>query len=428
MTIRFGSITFHEYPTLIIGFSWCSLAWNTRVMKRAALRPSRSSKPGAFAPTPVFESLEQRMLLSGDSSLSATLGVIPAMAVEGVKLNAPIEVSIANSGPDFYKGKTNIQLVASPDGTYSASDPLLGKTTKSLGIAVGSSKNVSIKVATVPKSLSGDIYVVANVIEPTTSTQGASTTTMLVSAPFVDLSVTVGAIPAAAVAGGKLNAPVELTISNSGNVAYKGKTAIQLVASPDGTYSSSDPLLVKTTKSLRIAAGSSKNVSVKVGALPKSLSGKVYVVANVIEPTSSTQDASATTMLVTAPFVDLSDGFDPNDPPVVQFTQGLELVGLTFPLEVSNLGNEKASGPLKIVIGISSSSTGANPQTITTVTKHINIKPDTMLTLKLSKLGRGFSLPQGEAFFVVTIDPNNTFDESSLANNTVVSTEFFFNS
>ena len=58
--------------------------------------------------------------------------------------------------------------------------------------------------------------------------------------------------------------------------------------------------------------------------------------------------------------------------------------------------------------------------------KLAGLRPSKTLTLKPTKLGRGFELPNGQAYFVAVIDPNNVFHDTNLANNTAVSTEFFF--
>lgn len=241
------------------------------------------------------------------------------------------------------------------------------------------------------------------------------------------LTATVGAVPAAGLAGGKLDASIDVTLANSGPDAYKGKTTVELLASTAGVFTAGEPLLGKLNRNLKIAVGGSATAVVKVGSLPKTLAaGNYYVVADVIEPTASVQGVSATTIDVSPPFIDLSDAFDPNDPPVVQYTSSLELEGLTAPIEVSNLGNVRAVGTLETVIEISTSSTGSNPQIIATVKKHISIEPGKTLTLKLTKLGRGFELPTGQAYFVAVVDPNNVFHDTNLMNNTAVSTTFFF--
>jgi hypothetical protein len=231
--------------------------------------------------------------------------------------------------------------------------------------------------------------------------------------------------PLPTVSDGQVSAPIVVDIANDGTSSYHGLTTITLYGSPSRRFGRSAIQFQSVKERLHIAAGGSENVDITLGSAPSSLSGKFYIVAQVSGQRTTAQGVSRKTMDF-PPFVDLTDAFNRKDTPVVQYTSGLTLVSLDMTLNVTNPGNQTVNGSLKTLVEISSSSNGANPSLITSVKSNIKIAPGQTEVLKFSKLGNGYQLPTGAAYFVAVTDPQNTFSETTLANNTAISTEFIF--
>ncbi len=91
----------------------------------------------------------------------------------------------------------------------------------------------------------------------------------------------------------------------------------------------------------------------------------------------------------------------------------------SFSLAVANQGNDTASGPLSITVAaLPSSSSGAEPATLATTAKRINIKPAGSKKLKLTFKAPA-SLAAGTYLLVVTVNDNNSIAEPNTSNNTV---------
>jgi hypothetical protein len=94
---------------------------------------------------------------------------------------------------------------------------------------------------------------------------------------------------------------------------------------------------------------------------------------------------------------------------------------ITARVVVTNNGTTVAKGPLLIDLGVSATSDGATPFALPTKTKSIKLAAGASVTLKLpTKAPSG--LTPGAYFATATIDPANTFAETTLANNFAVST------
>ncbi len=231
--------------------------------------------------------------------------------------------------------------------------------------------------------------------------------------------------PLPTVSGGEVSGPIDVKISNDGPNAYHSLTSITLYASPSKRLSRSATKIQSIREHLRIAAGNSEDVDITIRSAPSALNGRFYIVAQVAAPTTTVQGTSRKPMDF-PPFVELGDAFNSNDPPVVQFSDSLILDSLTIPLEVTNLGNEPVHGTLKTLIEISASSNGANANPIATVKTRIDIAPGATDDLKFSKIGTGYQLPSGQAYFVAVIDPQNAFGQVTQAHDLAISTVFFF--
>jgi hypothetical protein len=237
---------------------------------------------------------------------------------------------------------------------------------------------------------------------------------LLSGTPALRVSVP-GPIPVAAIAGAKVNDRIKVNIANDGTGKFSGRTIVTLYASPDGTYSSVDAQLSGVTSSLSIPAGTNRTVFIKVAKFPQTLSGEFFLLANVITPTQTIVGVSTAKVDVSPPNIDLSDAIT-SVPSVVHLGGKMNAT-----LNVSNHGNETATGTLGTLFALSTNSDGSNPFTVATLTKHINLKPGATTKLHLS-VPVALGSPSGNQFIVAVVDPSDVFNDSNLANNTAVST------
>ena len=91
-------------------------------------------------------------------------------------------------------------------------------------------------------------------------------------------------------------------------------------------------------------------------------------------------------------------------------------------VEVFNNGDTAASGKLSADLSFSTSPDGSSPVGAVTGGKRIHLKAGAHVTVRVSvKVPLGF-VP-GTYYAIANIDPNNTFLETNLANNTAISTD-----
>jgi hypothetical protein len=141
-----------------------------------------------------------------------------------------------------------------------------------------------------------------------------------------------------------------VSITNSGNVASKGLTPINVTASTvSGTLGTS---ITTLSKNLNILPGKTVKVTVPIKSTPALADGSYFIVAQVTDPFASGTSigSSSTTTTVAAPFITLSAVLGP----VTKLKAGDTLT-------VTNSGNIAETLPLTATIGFSSDAAGASP-------------------------------------------------------------------
>jgi hypothetical protein len=117
--------------------------------------------------------------------------------------------------------------------------------------------------------------------------------------------------------------------------------------------------------------------------------------------------------------VDLSASVSFAAPPSLQVKPGKTFA---VSVEVFNNGDTLASGKLSVDLSLSTSPDGSSPVAPVTGGKIIHLKPGAHTTVRVNvKVPIGFT--PDTYYAVADIDPNNTFGETNLANNTAVSTD-----
>lgn len=202
-------------------------------------------------------------------------------------------------------------------------------------------------------------------------------------------------------------------MTNTGQTAFSGNVAVQLLLSPTQAASSSEVTVGQLTKGLAIAVGKSKTVAITIKSLPANFTGSDYLLAQLTDPSGAVGlTASSGTVTIVAPTIDLTGSFA-KLPSTVKAASGA-----AFTFNVTNDGNIAASGNLVIEVTPSTTTTlpaGAIPLQFN---KNVKILPRKSTAFKI----KGVIAPAGTSdYLIVQIDPSNTFNDSDLANNTVVS-------
>lgn len=145
-----------------------------------------------------------------------------------------------------------------------------------------------MKIGTLPASLNGSYFILANVISPTQTVMGVSKTSVVISPQHIDLGDAITSVPAVARLGGKIS--VALDVTNGGNETAKGTLAIlfELSTASDG----SNPVQVATlTQRINIKAGKSKVLHLHVPVALGAPSGNQFIAA-VLDPANVFNDTN----------------------------------------------------------------------------------------------------------------------------------------
>jgi len=219
------------------------------------------------------------------------------------------------------------------------------------------------------------------------------------------------------VAGGKISAFSQtVRVTNTTSSPISGEIMVSLLVSNNSSGNSGGTSIASVMhKVTKLKPGKFVNVSVTVRSLPGGLVGSLYILPVVTDPSGDTAfSASAGTISVAAPFIDLQ--------PLIVHAPASYKAGKALHVTVTliNNGNVAASGPL--AIDLQASTDGAIDSTsidLGTITRpHVVIKPGKKLVVTLIET---FPSTGGPYFIVADVDPNDTFDESTVANNVLAS-------
>ena len=131
-----------------------------------------------------------------------------------------------------------------------------------------------------------------NVLAERAESNNVAFTPVTVAPPFVDLTGTVGAIPASMVAGQRVRIP--LSVLNSGNVPAVGTVTYRVLASTDGTLSSNDIELASLPKRLALKpTPRPRNVPLAF-AVPTTLTAGTYNLLVQINYTGAVAESNTT--------------------------------------------------------------------------------------------------------------------------------------
>ena len=186
--------------------------------------------------------------------------LVPAV-VAGQKLNANVRVVVTNTGVAF-KGVITINIFANVGTTLDGNQVKLTFQTKSVSLKAGKTKAYAFTLKSLPSTLpAGAYHLLAEVVDPTgDASVVASAQTVAVAAPYIQPTVSLGAVSPTSVALKKTGS-ILVTITNAGNISAKG-FEISLGLSSDGvteipgiylaTFKSGVTILPKKNKTIKL--------------------------------------------------------------------------------------------------------------------------------------------------------------------------------
>jgi hypothetical protein len=225
-------------------------------------------------------------------------------------------------------------------------------------------------------------------------------------------------LPAAVIGGAKAKgASATVTVQNSGTTDYNGNVAVSLFASTDNTLDTNSDLQITTlTKKLKIAAGQSKDVKVKIASFPSAPDGDYVLIAQASgDSIAASTGATGNKVTIAAPFVDVDSAFG-SVSSTAKIGKKAKLA-----LNLTNSGNVDAKGSAPVTIEFSATP-GGEPVTggSTTTTAKLALKAGSSKAAKLSFTVPA-ELPAGTYYVSTSLD-GSSLNDTNQANNSSTST------
>ncbi len=228
-----------------------------------------------------LEPLESRALFDLVPAVAST---VPASLIATLKTNDTITINLTNTGSATVKGAYTLTLLASTDQTLDGSDTLIATVSANLApLEAGGVHAVKVKLGSFPDVPSGSYFVLAEVtgaLAGSGDNVAASSSTIFVADPFIDLTDSIVRTGKTSVEPGQTSGGETVTVFNNGNVTASGTLAITFDAStsPDG----SSPNFVATEDvKIHIAPGKSQSFHNARKAAVGELPGAYYTIATV---------------------------------------------------------------------------------------------------------------------------------------------------
>jgi len=214
--------------------------------------------------------------------LSAGAGIIPANVVAGIKLKKSVPFTITNPTSALIKGSVTIVLYASSSSTSIAGATPLATVVKKVALKPSKALKLKIAIPTFPMALAAGTYnVVAQLTDFTNLTRLAALPgNVTVAAPFIQPVVSAGALTPVSIAADK-HGSITLTVNNTGNIDAVGVMSIQVTASTDGVTAIAGAPLISTSKKIRIKAGGSVKIKLRVTIPAGQTAGQYFPLATV---------------------------------------------------------------------------------------------------------------------------------------------------
>jgi Tol biopolymer transport system component len=226
-------------------------------------------------------------------------------------------------------------------------------------------------------------------------------------------------LPAGVIGGAKAKgASATVKVTNMASSDYNGNVTVALFASTDSALDTNTDLQVTSvTKKLKIAAGQSKDVKVKIASFPSAPIGDYVLIAQASgDNIAASSAATGTKVTIAAPFVDVASTFGSLSSSS-RLGKKAKLV-----LDLTNSGNIDAKGSAPVTIEFSTTS-GGEPVVggSTTSTAKLALKAGSSKAAKLSFTVPA-ELPAGTYFVSTHLDGTSLGDTNAADNDSVSTT------
>ncbi|HEX4343557.1 MAG TPA: hypothetical protein VH255_09210, partial [Verrucomicrobiae bacterium] len=340
----------------------------------------------------VVETMEARMFMSAapllapmSLSVAVNSSTLPSSVVTGTPIHGNVTVTVTNLAVTKAAGPMTLAIYAVPaNGTINSTSPLLASTPKTLSIPAILSKTFSLNVKSLPSNIANGTY---DLVAKTTdsfndvavSPAGPS---IAIAAPFIHFSETEVAknLTDTVVGGVRSPASILVSITNSGNVASKNATIIDIFSSTNGRIDGNSTLISGVSRSLKIQPGKTTTVPVKLGSFPNLAHNTYDLIAEITDEKGAiTTSPASLSVVISPPFVSLAGQLS---------TMKVSVSGPHSPvpntitamnvLKITNNGTANSTGTTSITTYLSTSTNSAGIFTpaLASPTPKLSIQPN----------------------------------------------------
>ena len=309
----------------------------------------------------------------------------PATAEGGVALTPPVTVDVEDAGGNIAASDNStvtLSIASGPAGGH-----LGGNVTAAVINGVATFPDITLSPAGAYTLTASD-----GSLTPTTSPG----ITVSAGTSVSPITPTLGQVvlPASVIAGAKTNARVSVVLTNRG-AKLTGTYTINLFVNGATILDGNQIFVAKASKHFTFSTGKGQAFNFNLKVFPAGIvNGSYHLLAEVTDPSgASNVVASSQSINVAAPFVSLAAAPSAVKPPTISVGKSGAIA-----VTVTDNGNEDATGPIKIVLGLSSDGVSPLPGIMLgSVTKSTRIKAGQKKPFALHfKIG---STPTAGAYF-----------------------------
>jgi hypothetical protein len=223
---------------------------------------------------------------------------LPASVIAGQKAPISGTIALTNTSGAAYDASATGKLFLSTGTTVDSSSIALPESiTKTLKLKTGAHLAFSFSLKSLPASVpNGTYHLLAQVTDHSGNTSvGASSGTITVAPPQIDLSVSLAKFAATAKGGKKFTETIK--VANTGNIAAKGSLPIVVDTSPDGLLSDATQL-ASTDKSINLGPG--KSITIPVSLLAPASGTSDFLIFR-IDPNNKFGDINLANKIIASP-------------------------------------------------------------------------------------------------------------------------------
>ena len=202
----------------------------------------------------------------------------------------PIAQTLTFTATSAFSGTVTVNLQFSLTNSFNSANPTVATITRKLNLKAGRNLKVPVAVRSLPAGLSGTYYLVGQLTDSSDLTAtAASSQTVGIVPPTIDLSGGFAFFPSSAKAGKKTH--VTLGITNYGSVVARGSLPVEIFSSTSGALDSTAVLLDQIARPVAIQPGKSTKLVVVIPT--PTTAGSYYLIA-VLDPQNTFNDVSLT--------------------------------------------------------------------------------------------------------------------------------------